>query len=796
MSGRAKKKVGASNGYQTSFMPQLDADEPLEPFVVLLGDPRWDAALDELDRARYVQLDTEFYGPCGPWRAKGDIDYWQSRVRLIQVGLPSGTVLIFDLGGMLDDRDRRLEAHAPALARLRRVLEDPAVPVVGMALLTEYLLLRIHFGWAMRCLRDIMLMSQVVWAGVGGKAGYWGKHGYVTARKLSHSMAAIADRLGIPVDKTQQLSDWAGRLTNKQLNYAARDVVVPYLCFLRLGRMIREDGLLKSAQAECAAQPAFAECEFNGLPIDLDVARADLATWERVRDEFWAPFKKRFPGVNPGSPDQVCVVLTDALDWRQCGTCGLQYDPIDGQTRTYVGSSHDSSLYRPGQAAHTGEPNWPTCLPDGWRCPGCGAPSEGFSRTKERQFYEEAGQSKRSPSTSDDVLAPFERVYYVKALLEGRSCNTCLKWLEAAIKHARDGRIRTDYRQIAGGYQEHGRGDGSAGRGMGRSASGNPINLQNPSNLQPAHKAAGAPPIRRCIRPADDDFFLVADLSQAHMRIAAQMSQDSVLLRDFNAGHDAHLAMTHRLLVEDGDKEITFDQVVAIYATKALKDKSKHDPRLGRVNALRKGAKTCNYASLNLSGAPTMVKTASTMPEPVHMTEPQAKAMLDVWRGKVYTTLYSFQRARIREANRYRVRFDQYGLDGEYGMAKALTGRRFYMIKEWQKPREPGQEGRWSVKGTDCVSSGWMMTEADLIKYAMGNLVADFDAHPEWRVRWSNMAHDEIDLTGAKEYALDVARQVQKRFHEAFRWAGVTDLPVDEPNADPAKMLVNDWSDK
>src|ERR1700761_3125638 len=103
-----------SNGYQTSMFAALDADVPLDPRVVLVTDPRWNDCVAELRRAKYIGIDTEFYGPNGPWRTKREIDYWKSTIRCIQVGLPSGLTMVFDLGGILDDRDRCIARHMGA----------------------------------------------------------------------------------------------------------------------------------------------------------------------------------------------------------------------------------------------------------------------------------------------------------------------------------------------------------------------------------------------------------------------------------------------------------------------------------------------------------------------------------------------------------------------------------------------------------------------------------------------------------------------------------------------------------
>ena len=761
--------------YQTTLFSQIDPDVSLDECVILIDDPRWNDSLVELANAPWICVDCEFHGPHGPW-ARGDIDYWKSSIRLIQAGLPSGNVLVFELGGLLDDRVAKRARHRSALDVLRRVIENPAVPKAGMALLTEYLLFRIHLGWKMRGTRDMMLMSQVVWAGLGSKLSRFTKEGLVFQPALRHNMAAICERLEIPVDKTEQKSDWAGRLANRQINYAARDVIVPRLAWVKLSEMAKRDGLMKSIQAECDAQPAFCECEYNGLPIDIELAREDLKQWEKVRDEFLKPFTMMFPGVNPSSPAQVARALTDALDVYVC-ECGVEYDPL---------------LQEPKGQPLFGQPGEWTCR--------CGKSKEALKRTEVRAFVTPKtvrGKLTLQPETSDEVLSGYTDVWYVNALLEGRSTSACMNWLKAAVENAfvaPDGggvRIRADFRQIAGGYAEHGSAEGESGRGMGRSSASRPINTQNPSNLQPAHKKAGAPSVRRSIRPRAGRAFIVADLSQAHWRIAAQWSQDPIMLRDCRAGRDAHLAMTHRIMVANGTR-ITFEEAEVIAAD------AEH-PLHREFKSRRQGTKSTNYAELNMSGVRTLQRQMATMPVPVIMDDEAVKLLIRTW-VDFYRVLRKKQKEHIRKVNTNTHTFKQFHVDGEYGESRAMTGRRLFLVKEWQPPRqwEDGtwSEGRWSVKGTDAVSSVWMMTEADIVKRAMGWLVPIFDEHPEWDVRWSNMAHDEIDLDCAGEHALAVATVVQAKFHEAMRWAGIVDLPVDEPGASPEKLVKSDWSAK
>jgi DNA polymerase I-like protein with 3'-5' exonuclease and polymerase domains/rubredoxin len=779
--------------------------------VVVAGDPRWRSCLEELDAARYVGLDTEFFGP---WSSAQDIDYWKAHVRLIQLGLPSGLVMVLDLGSASEDRDRRRVFFQEELARIKKVCEDRRVPKVGQSLITEYMVLRIHYGIKMRCTRDIQLMSQLAWAGVASKPSRTLEGGsQVRQEPLKHNMRAICQRLGIEVDKSEQDSDWSGLLNNHQLNYSARDVRHPIAVWRLLGSYLKDGGVLKSMMAECDAQPGFGECEYNGLPVDEPRHRMVLSSWDRVRWEVVRPFQERFPGVSPSEPISVGEALQEALDDRRCGRCGYTVDPTRVAGRLKEEGVQDGTPIKD-------YPSW-------WTCPGCFGTRDGFIRMHKRE-YVSAGSNKhgkayKKSKTNADVLAEVAHVRYVQALIQWKSMTTCMDWLKGVLAKVRGGRIRGDYNQIAGGVDTAG--EDKAGRGMGRSSCGKP-NLQNPAAQASARgEKLGAPPIRDGVRPHDLDLprrlrdlaadatldrrdrarlleeadaveqglagqersFFVADLSQAHARIAAQASRDPVMMRDFNAGADFHIAMARELAVQQ-DLRDEDGSVLSLARAQLIYGDKKH-PIWKPLKKLRNTAKPVNYGSINLQGPETLKNTAETSAEPVYFTIEEATQARDTWRN-LYSGLYRFQRQKIKDANRRRLGFEHIGVSGEYGEVRALTGRRLFLAKEWDK------YDRFGVKGTDCVSAIWMQTEADIVKHAMGVTLHLFDRHPEWEAKLCNMAHDEIDGECLKRYERQVARSVKLVMRLAMRWGGVVDLPVEEAGAHWTGLLKEGWAAK
>ena len=90
---------------QSSLFSVLPDSTPLDPSIVLWGDPRWDAAIAELEEAQVIGFDLETFGP----NPEDGLNPWKGEIRLIGAGLPSGLSLVADLGAAHEDRRARAE---------------------------------------------------------------------------------------------------------------------------------------------------------------------------------------------------------------------------------------------------------------------------------------------------------------------------------------------------------------------------------------------------------------------------------------------------------------------------------------------------------------------------------------------------------------------------------------------------------------------------------------------------------------------------------------------------------------
>lgn len=898
---------------QITFDSLLEPAVELDPRVVLVDDPRWRECLDEAKTCKYAGLDSEFYqdgvssGGDLDDDGRDGVDPFSSSLRLLQLALPSGRVLVADLGGVGDDRAARLrqygdlgvtqsfvfdgvEVEVPVYVAgsfmqiVRDLVEDETRPKILHNAKIDALMLRVHFGWRARCLRCTMLCSQLYWAGIRGI-----KHGLGFLSERAVAMQAPQVWL---VEKKLQKSEWRWLLSNAQLNYAALDALVVVYIFRWLAGLIRDAGMMPAALAEMGAIPGFVECEYNGMPVNPALLDDHIEMWRRGRELAIAPFLQRYPGVDPAKTQVVAVALS--LD--DCYGGHVFYELDETKPRRHpvyiLGKRFDYAF-----------------------------------KTKDDRYVEADDHS-----VGEAVLTKWNHLPWVSALLDWRSMGVVLKWMESIRRRLKkDARVRGEYAQIAGG--ENRKGDDADGKGMGRSACRQP-SLQQSANPQPKlsaliHRAmrftgdvmpmsprlpfvghdeyaaaylrwaaarlrgetpdpfreldrsdatasgrgaesapvalgtskgvgevgqplgdvAAAPSASQSKTPvvvvgdldtesgdevepsitAPEDALtraawydrlaaewtarprglVVADFSQAHMRIAAQASQDPQLCEDFRLDRDAHLKLAYDFGVATRQipADLPEDAFFAWY------DK-KHPKHKFVKQALRQPAKTGNYTCLNLGSTSRLKQAGDTAKPPVLLKYEEWEIIRDAWK-KRYGVLAAYQRQHIRDCNKVDV-----VVDGEhYGAAWSLkSGRRLWLRKERDKydKGEPRlcaacckTHGQLTVKGTDAVSLRWMGTEACAIKHAMGGILREFDQHDAyfmargiwpatavWGAVYANMCHDETDHDSRKHYQIATAGCVRRRFAEGLRWAGVVDIPVEPGDAKDADLVVKCWVDK
>jgi hypothetical protein len=867
----------------------------LLPQVVLRTDPRWTACVEELRRLvaspdpQLVGLDTEFFESAelrafaeasGRDMPKKDAwDSWSTQLRLLQVGLPSGLAMVFDFGprgfswAFSDDQAQGPSGELNPYAQPRFVadVDREALALVGQlcasrihgkcgwSLSTEALILRRHFGWLLRKPRDGMLASQVLWAGVAHKKRRFTAGGVVDQVPLSHGFKYAAERVGVALDKEQQTSDFgAEELTVEQMNYAALDVSREKLLevWRRLSVLAKREDVWQSVIYECDSSPAFYECEWRGTPLDFDSAIKVGCAYKRVGDQCFESVKQILghPGEGEGSRNQLAVGLTQWLrDHGHPHASLYRWERGKDDAKEVIPEGPSLSV-EAAQPLKLPKPRKPT-KKDLASDPGALAAYERVLSGWELAVS--APKWRLMPEMGEAALAQYDDAEPVIALLEGRSCRSTEGKVEKRIRNswdAGDGRLATRcrYWQIAGSFDSGSSEASGAGAGMGRSSASKPINNQNETTCPlgtARHKELDLANARVPIRPGAGRAMIVGDFSQAHMRFAAEVSQDPALCDDFRAGRDAHIRLAANFAQNEGadryseielkantdlDEEsrtlwrtllslssqerlsevLTGDypahvkrraeQIHKAAVMRAATFESwceayqvgKKHPLYALIKENRQPAKTGNYTCLNMGSPEKLARAAETAPEPLHLPMEKWELIRARWR-EVYSVLYQFQRYTIKNSDRACATFPF--VEGEYGVVwNAARDRKLYLIKEWNVPAwaDGSDDGRYSVKGTDAVSAVWMMSEANALKIALAIVQADFDACPEWEAFIFNVVHDEIDAECAEAHKHAVAKCVFDAMQEGLRRAGLKSIPTCASEDAPDKLIVSCWADK
>jgi DNA polymerase-1 len=152
---------------------------------------------------------------------------------------------------------------------------------------------------------DTMLASQVLHSGQPEPRG-------------THTLAAVVERtLGRTLDKTLQVSDWSGTLSEAQLAYAADDAAVLLPLVERQRAALRAADLERTAAIEMRALPALVWLAQSGAPFDgarwTALADGALAEQQRLEAELTRLSGTAdmfgYSSVNWDSTDQVAKLL-------------------------------------------------------------------------------------------------------------------------------------------------------------------------------------------------------------------------------------------------------------------------------------------------------------------------------------------------------------------------------------------------------------------------------------------------------------------------------------------------------
>ncbi|HKB38709.1 MAG TPA: DNA polymerase [Gemmataceae bacterium] len=167
-------------------------------------------------------------------------------------------------------------------------------PLVGHNLQFDLTFLA-RLGFEPGAVHDTMLLSQLL-------------HGPRKGRGF-HSLAQTAEReLGQVLSKELQRSDWSGTLSEAQLEYAARDVLVLLPLHDKLACKVADTRQDQAAEIEARCLPAVAWLAGTGVPFDRVAWEALAAEAEREVEEL----DRQLDAVAPARPGY----LTAAAAWN------------------------------------------------------------------------------------------------------------------------------------------------------------------------------------------------------------------------------------------------------------------------------------------------------------------------------------------------------------------------------------------------------------------------------------------------------------------------------------------------
>lgn len=214
-------------------------------------------------------LDTETTG----------LDPLLSKIRLIQIssGVETLVIDVFKVG------------KDAVSSTLRPILESKDILKVLHNAKFDLKFIKHHLAIDVERIVDTMMASILLQGGITPTEWSDEKQKKVKIKGF-HGLGQVSERyLGIKVDKEEQLSDWSGSLTKKQIEYAAKDaeVMLP-LCDALIVKL-RENKLTRCAKLEFEAVLPTAWLELCGFYLDFDqwlkVAEANRDKSYEVEEE-------------------------------------------------------------------------------------------------------------------------------------------------------------------------------------------------------------------------------------------------------------------------------------------------------------------------------------------------------------------------------------------------------------------------------------------------------------------------------------------------------------------------------
>ncbi|MEP7149293.1 MAG: DNA polymerase [Acidobacteriota bacterium] len=179
-----------------------------------------------------------------------ELDPYRGDLRLMQFSTGRATYVI-DLKGFGSNGSLRLN---PDLEPLRDLLADREKLKIAHNAKFDAKWVRHHIGAELNGIVDTFLASQLIAAGDSERR---------------HSLADVAQFFtGTELDKSEQISDWSGELSQSQIEYAARDAAIMIPLWEQMEDRLKKDDLRQAAELEFECVMPIAEMELSGFYLD------------------------------------------------------------------------------------------------------------------------------------------------------------------------------------------------------------------------------------------------------------------------------------------------------------------------------------------------------------------------------------------------------------------------------------------------------------------------------------------------------------------------------------------------
>lgn len=708
---------------------------PLNPKIILNDDSRVDFFLEKWGYCGKYSLDIETYGA----NESDGLNPFLDRIRLIQVYLGSGDILVIDLFKKIPEKfletlEERLLNGSP----------------IGQNIFFDLSFIKTQFGF--ECLHPIDTMILSILESCGIK---WANN-----QRVKHSLKAIVKRLfGEDIDKQQQTSDFGSlSLSNSQINYACDDVIWTWRSYQKLIQNLRDldhipclqegkvyyDSLLDIARIECDSIPAFVEIFLTGQPIDVPYAQQVITQYKDALEDLYSPVYAKIKETYSAESVALCTAI-----YQYYGIKLLiedrQVRDLDPEDKKEIVEPKQLSLFEESKDLLKLE------IPKGYVL-----------------------------TSASPVLFEYYIEYQEEDLLRislARSMKKSIDALEALVKSAiqNNGRARGWYSPL--GNTGSGRSTCNSG---GKKASLKALNLQNlPNDLEhPLIDKYKLPSIRSIIAAKEAKGMFLVDLSASHLRLAAKHSGDRNLV-DILELKDPHALVTQKIMELAGITEDENGNPITVEY--CIKNK-----KTSLVSYYRHIAKISTYTQFNDGKAFTFRKSLqkSFIDVSIEDCKLAQNALSEIF--KDYT-----EYAQELKENAYYCMV-QLG-SNKYVRYKTHDGRLFHVEaypKEWQGKKYD------KIKLGEITSSMLISPEALIMKNALADIYQYLIQNRHLPISLCSFTHDDIsgeDYTKDKRFARFVYDTIGRYFNE---YLGDIKSTIEIGSDKFKTCLINNYSEK